>query len=113
MPHMQRWGCCMWGRVASPCRAPPTDRLTSAYPARLSNIDHEFKKTAGVKPAGPSVSGPSGGLERCTVAALAEAHKVINRPKAKVDRKRHTPGPAKPAGWYPIRPNQAMCIALD
>jgi len=28
----------------------------------------------------------AGGLERCTVAALAEAHKVINRPKAKKDR---------------------------
>jgi hypothetical protein len=25
-------------------------------------------------------------LERCTVAALVEAHKVINRPKAKTDR---------------------------
>jgi hypothetical protein len=29
---------------------------------------------------------PSGGLERRAVAALAEAHKVINRPKAKTDR---------------------------
>ena len=29
---------------------------------------------------------PSGGLERCTVAALAEAHQVINRPKTKTDR---------------------------
>src|ERR1700738_3126162 len=27
-----------------------------------------------------------GGLGRCTVAALAEAHKVINRPRAKTDR---------------------------
>jgi hypothetical protein len=25
-------------------------------------------------------------LERCTVAALAEAHKVINKPNAKTDR---------------------------
>jgi hypothetical protein len=29
---------------------------------------------------------PAGGLERCTVAALADAHKVINRTKAKKDR---------------------------
>jgi hypothetical protein len=27
-----------------------------------------------------------GGLERCTVAASAEAHTVINRPKAKAER---------------------------
>jgi hypothetical protein len=27
-----------------------------------------------------------GGLERCTVAASAEAHRVINRPKAKAER---------------------------
>src|SRR3979409_2106668 len=27
----------------------------------------------------------SGGLARCTVAALAEAHKVTNRPKTKTD----------------------------
>lgn len=29
---------------------------------------------------------PSGGLKRCTVARLAEAHRVINRPKARADR---------------------------
>jgi hypothetical protein len=29
---------------------------------------------------------PSGGLERRTVAALAEAHKAINRPKATTAR---------------------------
>ena len=29
---------------------------------------------------------PAGSLERCIVAALAEAHKVTNRPKAKTDR---------------------------
>jgi hypothetical protein len=32
---------------------------------------------------------PSGRLERCTVAALAVAHKVINSPKAKTDHIAH------------------------
>ena len=26
------------------------------------------------------------GLERCTVSALAEAHRLINRPRAKMER---------------------------
>ena len=34
----------------------------------------------------PARKWSSGGLERCTVAALADAHKVINKPNAKTDR---------------------------
>src|ERR1700737_543137 len=53
------------------------------------------------------------GLERSTVAASAEAHKVINRPKAKTDRIAFAPRKNHRARGYTCRRSCAGDRGLD
>jgi hypothetical protein len=75
------------GRIGSDYQPKPEAAEPLYSHLRVSSSVHPgTAKPLGTTTPGAGRKWPAGGLERCTVAALAEAHKVINRPKAKTDR---------------------------
>jgi hypothetical protein len=61
------------------------EALSSQYRV-CSSVQPGTAKPLGTGGRGSGRMWPSGGLERCTGAALAEAHKLIKRPTVKTDR---------------------------